>query len=49
MTDTLVRLAEAYHFAAVKHVGQRRKGEIAEPMNHLAEDGRRRWPKALAA
>lgn len=39
MTDNaLVRLAEAYHFAAVRHVKQRRKGEAAEPyMNHLTE------------
>jgi guanosine-3',5'-bis(diphosphate) 3'-pyrophosphohydrolase len=31
-------LARAYHFAAVRHVHQRRKGERAEPyMNHLTE------------
>lgn len=31
-------LAKAYHFAAVRHVAQRRKGEAAEPyMNHLTE------------
>ncbi len=33
-----IELARAYHFAARKHVGQRRKGEAAEPyMNHLTE------------
>lgn len=33
-----VALARAYHFAAVRHVAQRRKGEAAEPyMNHLTE------------
>jgi (p)ppGpp synthase/HD superfamily hydrolase len=33
-----VTLARAYHFAALKHVSQRRKGEAAEPyMNHLTE------------
>ena len=37
MNDT-VTLARAYHFAAQKHVSQRRKGEAAEPyMNHLTE------------
>ena len=31
-------LARAYHFAAARHVHQRRKGEAAEPyMNHLTE------------
>ncbi len=31
-------MAEAYRFAADRHVAQRRKGEAAEPMmNHLAE------------
>jgi (p)ppGpp synthase/HD superfamily hydrolase len=34
----MVTLARAYHFAALKHVEQRRKGEAAEPyMNHLTE------------
>ncbi len=34
----MVTLARAYHFAAVRHVKQRRKGEAAEPyMNHLTE------------
>ncbi len=39
MTENpMVSLACAYHFAAVRHVDQRRKGEAAEPyMNHLAE------------
>jgi GTP diphosphokinase / guanosine-3',5'-bis(diphosphate) 3'-diphosphatase len=39
MTETaIVSLARAYHFAATKHVDQRRKGEAAEPyMNHLTE------------
>jgi catechol 2,3-dioxygenase-like lactoylglutathione lyase family enzyme len=39
MTDKLVvQLARAYHFAATRHVNQRRKGESAEPyMNHLTE------------
>ncbi len=37
MSD-IVRLAEAYHFAAQQHVSQRRKGEAAEPyINHLTE------------
>ena len=36
--NSLVRLTQAYHFAAAKHVGQRRKGEAAEPyVNHLTE------------
>lgn len=36
--NDIVRLARAYHFAALKHVHQRRKGELAEPyMNHLIE------------
>ena len=31
-------MADAFRFAADRHVGQRRKGEAAEPMvNHLAE------------
>ena len=35
---TTLRLARAYHFAAVKHVDTRRKGEAEEPyMNHLTE------------
>jgi guanosine-3',5'-bis(diphosphate) 3'-pyrophosphohydrolase len=34
----MIKLTEAYHFAATKHVGQRRKGEAGEPyMNHLTE------------
>jgi len=34
----LLALARAYHFAAARHVNQRRKGEAAEPyMNHLTE------------
>jgi (p)ppGpp synthase/HD superfamily hydrolase len=39
MTENpMVTLARAYHFAAARHVDQRRKGEAAEPyMNHLAE------------
>jgi (p)ppGpp synthase/HD superfamily hydrolase len=39
MTENpMVALARAYHFAAARHVHQRRKGEAAEPyMNHLAE------------
>jgi (p)ppGpp synthase/HD superfamily hydrolase len=37
LNDTIT-LARAYHFAALKHVSQRRKGEAAEPyMNHLTE------------
>ena len=36
--NAIERIAKAYHFAAVKHVAQRRKGEAAEPyMNHLTE------------
>ncbi|MBV9995449.1 MAG: bifunctional (p)ppGpp synthetase/guanosine-3',5'-bis(diphosphate) 3'-pyrophosphohydrolase [Caulobacteraceae bacterium] len=36
--DPIIQLARAYHFAAEKHVGHRRKGEAAEPyMNHLTE------------
>ena len=35
---TVTDLARAYHFAALKHVDQRRKGLAAEPyMNHLTE------------
>jgi len=34
----IARLAKAYHFAAAKHVAQRRKGAAAEPyVNHLTE------------
>ncbi len=36
--NPVLTLAEAYHFAAAKHVGQRRKGVAAEPyVNHLTE------------
>ena len=36
--NPILTLADAYHFAAAKHVGQRRKGEAAEPyVNHLTE------------
>jgi len=36
--NDIVRLTEAYRFAADRHVGQRRKGEAAEPyVNHLTE------------
>ena len=36
--STALNLARAYHFAAVKHVDKRRKGEAAEPyVNHLTE------------
>lgn len=36
--NSIVELARAYHFAAQKHVDQRRKGVSAEPyMNHLTE------------
>ncbi len=36
--NPILTLAEAYHFAAAKHVGQRRKGEAEEPyVNHLTE------------
>lgn len=35
---TLTDLTKAYHFAAVKHVNQRRKGDAAEPyVNHVIE------------
>lgn len=38
VSGDLVRIARAYHFAALKHVGVRRKGEHQEPsINHLAE------------
>jgi hypothetical protein len=37
MNET-VKLVRAYHFAAQRHVDQRRKGEAAEPyLNHLTE------------
>ena len=36
--NTLLTLTEAYQFAAIKHVAQRRKGAAEEPyVNHLAE------------
>ncbi len=36
--NPVVELTRAYHFAARKHVDQRRKGEAAEPyVNHLTE------------
>jgi (p)ppGpp synthase/HD superfamily hydrolase len=36
--NDIVKLADAYSFSADRHVGQRRKGEAAEPVvNHLAE------------
>ena len=36
--DPTIQLARAYHFAASRHVDQRRKGTAAEPyMNHLTE------------
>ena len=36
--NDIVKLADAYGFAADRHVGQRRKGEAGEPVvNHLAE------------
>lgn len=36
--NSILTLAEAYHFAAAKHVSQRRKGIAAEPyVNHLTE------------
>jgi (p)ppGpp synthase/HD superfamily hydrolase len=35
---TICDLARAYHFAAVRHLGQRRKGKAGEPyINHLTE------------
>jgi (p)ppGpp synthase/HD superfamily hydrolase len=37
-SNVVVRMTQAYHFAAEKHVNHRRKGEAAEPyMNHLTE------------
>jgi len=36
--NPVLKIARAVHFAALKHKGQRRKGEDAEPyINHLAE------------
>lgn len=36
--STIADLTRAYHFAAVKHVGQQRKGKAGEPyVNHLTE------------
>jgi len=36
--NDIVKLADAYRFSADRHVGQRRKGEAAEPyVNHLTE------------
>lgn len=36
--STVADLARAYHFAAVQHVGQQRKGKAGEPyVNHLTE------------
>jgi guanosine-3',5'-bis(diphosphate) 3'-pyrophosphohydrolase len=36
--NPIIALARAYHFAARKHVNQRRKGEASEPyMNHLTD------------
>ena len=36
--NPIIELTRAYHFAACKHVDQRRKGAAAEPyMNHLTE------------
>ncbi len=36
--NSIVNLTRAYHFAARRHVDQRRKGEAAEPyINHLTE------------
>jgi (p)ppGpp synthase/HD superfamily hydrolase len=38
VTGELMRITRAYHFAALKHVDVRRKGEHQEPsINHLAE------------
>ena len=38
VADAALRLSRAFHFAAERHVHQRRKGEAAEPyLNHLAE------------
>lgn len=36
--NTISDLARAYHFAAVRHMGQKRKGKAGEPyINHLTE------------
>jgi (p)ppGpp synthase/HD superfamily hydrolase len=36
--NSILTLTDAYHFAAAKHVGHRRKGEAEEPyVNHLTE------------
>ncbi len=36
--EPVIQLARAYHFAASRHVSQRRKGAAAEPyINHLTE------------
>ncbi len=36
--NSILKITEAYHFAAAKHVGQRRKGVAEEPyVNHLTE------------
>ncbi|MEW6562277.1 MAG: HD domain-containing protein [Pseudomonadota bacterium] len=41
MGNDIVRIAEALDYAAVKHVHQRRKGELAEPyLNHVTEVAR---------
>ena len=41
MSEDIVLVARALDFAARKHQGQRRKGELAEPyVNHLAEVAR---------
>lgn len=41
MSNDIVRIARAVDFAARQHVGQRRKGEAAEPyFNHLSEVAR---------
>lgn len=37
-SQAVIRIAQAYHFAAERHVSHRRKGEAAEPyLNHLTE------------
>ena len=36
--NPIIQLTRAYHFAALKHAAQRRKGDAAEPyVNHLTE------------
>jgi hypothetical protein len=41
MSEDIVLVARALDFAARKHRGQKRKGELAEPyVNHLAEVAR---------